>query len=177
MSDDRGPPAGTLKIAALFVAVGAALFLAIDRFGPWQQGGGRSPKPIERLSEAGLDLERTRDGHFYLSGTIDGHRLVFMVDTGASTIAIGRQTAQAIGLGECAPRRYETAAGTVDGCQARAARVEVGGLRLHDVPVAVLPGADDAVLLGMNVLRHFRIEQSGGRMRLTPERGGDPPQR
>ena len=45
--------------------------------------------------------------------------------------------------------------------------MEVAGLRLSDVPVAVLPGGD-TVLLGMNVLRHFRIEQQGGRMRLTP---------
>ncbi len=171
MPEDRGPPAGTLRIVALFLAVGVALFVLIDQFGPWQAGGGRSPKPIERVGDAALELDRTRDGHFYLSGTINDRRLVLMVDTGASTIALGPDDAKRLALGACAPRRYETAAGPVDGCQARAERVEIAGLRLFDVPVAVLPGADGTALLGMNVLRHFRIEQAGGRMRLTPEAG------
>lgn len=171
MSDEGGPPVRALKIIAVFLALGAVVFLAIDRFGPWQSGGGRDPKPIERLSEAGLDLERTRDGHFYLNGSINDRQRVFMVDTGASTIALGREDADALNLSDCRPRRYETAGGVVEGCQARAERVEIGGLRLFDVPIAVLPDADGTVLLGMNVLRHFRIEQSGGRMRLTPEGG------
>jgi predicted aspartyl protease len=45
-------------------------------------------------------------------------------------------------------------------------------LRLSGVPVAVLPG-DNTILLGMNVLRHFRIEQQGREMRLTPAVSGD----
>ena len=45
--------------------------------------------------------------------------------------------------------------------------MEVAGLRVPDVAVAVLPGAD-TILLGMNVLRHFRIEHEGGRMTLVP---------
>ena len=45
--------------------------------------------------------------------------------------------------------------------------VEVAGLRVPEVAVAVLPGSD-TILLGMNVLRHFRIEQHGGRMSLVP---------
>ena len=128
-------------------------------------------RPSERagvaFSEAGALIDRTFDGHFYLTGTINGRELTFMVDTGASTIAIGDTLAGKLDLGPCRPRQYSTASGTVSGCEATADRVEVAGLRLSDVPVAVLPGGD-TVLLGMNVLRHFRIEQQGGRMRLTP---------
>lgn len=164
-----GPSAGTLRIAALFVLAGAVLFLLIDRYGPWQSGGGSRPKPVEQLSADRLQLARTRDGHFYLSGRVNDQPLTFMVDTGASTIALGPSDAARLGLGECRDRRYETAAGTVTGCQARADRVEIGGLRLRDVPIAVIPGADGVVLLGMDVLRHFRIEQQGGRMTLTPD--------
>ena len=112
-------------------------------------------------------LDRTFDGHFYLTGRINGTDVAFLVDTGASTIAIGETLAQQLDLGPCRSRQYSTAAGTVRGCEASASEVEVAGLRLSDVPVAVLPGAD-TVLLGMNVLRHFRIEQQGRQMRLTP---------
>ncbi len=162
-----GPPASVLKRVTFFLVIGAVLFLLFDRFGPFQSGRGYRPRPIETLSAAGTELERTFDGHYYVSGAINGREVAFMVDTGASTVAIGEDLARRLDLGPCRPRRYATAAGTVDGCEARAKTVEVAGLRLPDVAVAVLPGAD-TLLLGMNVLRHFRIEQQDGRMTLVP---------
>jgi clan AA aspartic protease (TIGR02281 family) len=162
-----GPPASVLKRAGFFLVIGAILFVLFDQFGPYQSGRGYRPRPIETVSDAGVVLDRTRDGHYYLTGTINGHEVVFMVDTGASTIAIGDSLARQLELGTCRPRQYATAAGMVSGCEAVAGQVEVAGLRLPDVPVAVLPGGD-TVLLGMNVLRHFRIEQQGRQMRLTP---------
>jgi clan AA aspartic protease (TIGR02281 family) len=167
MSDGAGPPASVLRRAGFFLVVGAVLFVLFDRFGPYQSGRGFRPKPIETLSAAGARLDRTFDGHFYLSGRINGTKVAFLVDTGASTIAIGESLAEQLDLGACQSRRYSTAAGTVTGCEAAARIVEVAGLRLSDVPVAVLPGTD-TILLGMNVLRHFRIEQQAGHMQLTP---------
>ncbi len=141
--------------------------MLFDQFGPYQSGRGYRPRPIETISDAGAILDRTFDGHFYLTGRINGKEVAFMVDTGASTVAIGDTLAQQLELGTCRPRQYVTAAGTVRGCEAVARQVEVAGLRLPDVPVAVLPGGE-TVLLGMNVLKHFRIEQQGRQMRLTP---------
>ncbi len=164
---EGGPPASVLKRAGFFLVIGAILFVLFDQFGPYQSGRGYRPRPIETVSEAGVVLDRTRDGHYYLTGTINGREVVFMVDTGASTVAIGDSLARQLQLGTCRPRQYATAAGTVTGCEAVAGQIEVAGLRLPDVPVAVLPGGD-TVLLGMNVLRHFRIEQQGRQMRLTP---------
>lgn len=164
---EGGPAASVLKRASFFLLVGAILFVLFDRFGPYQSGSGYRPRPIETVSSAGVVLDRTFDGHYYLTGLINGRQVVFMVDTGASTVAIGDSLAEALELGSCRPRQYATAAGTVRGCEAVAAEVEVAGLRLPDVRVAVLPGGD-TVLLGMNVLRHFRIEQQGRQMRLTP---------
>jgi clan AA aspartic protease (TIGR02281 family) len=167
MAGGNGPPASVLKRVGFFLVIGAILFVLFDRFGPYQSGRGYRPRPIETISAAGAVLDRTFDGHFYLTGSINGRQLAFMVDTGASTIAIGESLAEQLSLGSCRSRMYSTAAGTVRGCEAVAAEVEVAGLRLADVPVAVLPGAD-SILLGMNVLRHFRIEQQGRQMRLTP---------
>ncbi|HZH07190.1 MAG TPA: retropepsin-like aspartic protease [Lautropia sp.] len=167
MSDGAGPPASVLLRVGFFLVAGAILFVLFERFGPYQPGRGYHPRPIETLSAAGAVLDRTIDGHFYLSGRINGTSVAFLVDTGASTVAIGETLAEQLDLGACRSRRYSTAAGTVTGCEASARQVEVAGLRLADVPVAVLPGADN-VLLGMNVLKHFRIEQQGRQMRLTP---------
>ena len=164
---ESGPPASVLKRVSFFLIAGAILFVLFDRFGPYQSGGGYRPRPIESVSSGAVVLDRTFDGHYYLTGRINGREVVFMVDTGASTIAIGDSLAGELDLGTCRPRQYATAAGTVHGCEAVAGEVEVAGLRLPDVRVAVLPGGD-TVLLGMNVLRHFRIEQQGRQMRLTP---------
>jgi clan AA aspartic protease (TIGR02281 family) len=167
MDNGAGPPASVLKRVGFFLVVGAILFVLFDQFGPYQSGRGYRPRPIETISDAGAILDRTFDGHFYLTGRINGKEVAFMVDTGASTVAIGDTLAQQLELGTCRPRQYVTAAGTVRGCEAVARQVEVAGLRLPDVPVAVLPGGE-TVLLGMNVLKHFRIEQQGRQMRLTP---------
>lgn len=167
MSDGSGPPASVLKRVGFFLVVGAILFVLFDRFGPYQSGRGYRPRPIETVSSTGAMLDRTFDGHFYLTGRINNREVAFLVDTGASTIAVGETLAKQLDLGACRSRRYTTAAGTVQGCEAVASDVEVAGLRLPDVAVAVLPGSD-TVLLGMNVLRHFRIEQQGRQMRLTP---------
>jgi len=167
MSDGAGPPVSVLKRVGFFLVIGAILFVLFERFGPYQPGRGYRPRPIEAINATGAVLDRTFDGHFYLSGRINGTELAFLVDTGASTVAIGEELAQQLDLGPCRSRRYATAAGTVQGCEASAREVEVAGLRLSDVPIAVLPGSDN-VLLGMNVLRHFRIEQQGRQMRLTP---------
>ena len=167
MTDGSGPPASVLKRVTFFLVIGAILFLLFDRFGPYQSGRGYRPRPIETVSAAGTVLERTFDGHYYVSGAINGREVPFMVDTGASTVAIGEDLARRLDLGPCRPSRYVTAAGTVEGCEARAEPVEVAGLRVPDVVVAVLPGAD-TILLGMSVLRHFRIEHEGGRMTLVP---------
>ncbi len=167
VEDGAGPHTSVLKRVGFFLVVGAVLFVLFDRFGPYQSGSGYRPRPIETVSDAGVVLDRTFDGHFYLSGAINGRNVAFMVDTGASTIAIGDTLAERLDLGTCRPRRYATASGTVGGCEATAEVVDVAGLRLSHVPVAVLPGGD-TVLLGMNVLRHFRLEQQGAQMRLTP---------
>lgn len=153
----------------MVVAIGAVVFFAFEHFGPYQSGRGFRPRPIETVSESGLELRRTLDGHYYASGSINGEPVVFMVDTGASTVSVGQAVADRVGLEGCRPVLYGTAGGTVRGCETRARELSVGGIRARDVRVAVLPTQrEDLALLGMNVLRHFRMDTAGGTMRLTP---------
>ena len=159
----------TLKRATVIVAIGAIVFLLFDRFGPFQSGRGYRPKPIEVVSGGVVELKRTFDGHYYLNGAINGRAVVFMVDTGASTVSVGAALAERLDLGACRPVTYRTAGGSVRGCEARARDLEVAGARLSDQRVAVLPDqSKDLVLLGMSVLKHFRVETEGATMRLTP---------
>jgi aspartyl protease family protein len=128
----------------------------------------RSEAPQQMMAGGGtVTLPRAPDGHYYLTLTIDGTPLRFMVDTGATSVVLSRDDARTLGidpdslayLGEA-----NTANGTV-----RTARVMLNDVRLGEIvderlAASVNDGAMDGSLLGMEYLGRFRIEIDGDRM-------------
>jgi len=116
-----------------------------------------------------LSIPRDARGHFQTEGRIDGQRISFMVDTGASVIALNEKSAARFGL---RPSRGDynatvsTANGTIKAARTRLAMVELGGLVVRDVEAMVLP--DEALsenLLGLSFLSRLkRFEYAGGKM-------------
>ena len=116
-----------------------------------------------------LSIPRDARGHFQTEGRIDGQRIGFMVDTGASVIALNETSAARFGL---RPSRGDynatvsTANGTIKAARTRLAMVEIGGLIVRDVEAMVLP--DEALsenLLGLSFLSKLkRFEYAGGKM-------------
>jgi aspartyl protease family protein len=122
----------------------------------------------QNVTAAGLEIKRSNDGHYYLKGHIDGHPVTFLVDTGASSVAISAQLADEIGLPRCRPVQSRTANGSVTGCLATAGELSFGGYRIERPEINVLPDLRGPALLGMTVLERFRIEQQNGVLRLSP---------
>jgi len=116
-----------------------------------------------------LTLNADRLGHFRTEGRIDGRFVEFVVDTGASLIALRASDAARAGIWP-RPDDYtavvSTANGKIKGAPAKLGRVEVGGITVYDVPALVLP--DDALevnLLGDAFLSRLRrYEYAGGRL-------------
>ena len=116
-----------------------------------------------------LNVSRDARGHFATEGRIDGQRINFMIDTGASVVALNESSAARFGL-RPTPGQYTTAVttanGTVKAAPARLAMVEVGGLLVRDVDAMVLP--DEALsenLLGLSFLSKLkRFEYANGQM-------------
>jgi len=114
-------------------------------------------------------IEPDRRGHFRVEGAVDGRRLDFMVDTGASVVTLTESDAARLGF-HPAPRDYvahlKTANGTVRGAPLRLGMVEIGGLMLRNVQAVVLP--DEALsenLLGLSFLSRLRrFEYREGRL-------------
>lgn len=114
-------------------------------------------------------ISRDGRGHFQAEGRIDGQRIAFMVDTGASVVALNESSAARFGL---RPSRSEynatvsTANGTIKAARARIAMLNVGGLVVRDVDAMVLP--DEALsenLLGLSFLSRLkRFEYANGQM-------------
>ena len=108
-------------------------------------------------------------GHFQAAGQVDGKTINFMVDTGATVVALNESSAAALGL-KPTPADYNASVGTANGsvraARARLATVEVGGVIVHDVDAIVLP--DEALkenLLGLSFLARLkRLEFAEGKL-------------
>jgi aspartyl protease family protein len=133
---------------------------------------GRAPVMSDAQSSAGRRshlIPKDSRGHFSTDGRVDGRRLTFMVDTGASVIALTESSAAQVGI---RPARSDytasvsTANGVVKGARARLVSVDIGGLEVRDVEAMVLP--DNVLsenLLGLSYLSRLRrFEYSGGKL-------------
>jgi aspartyl protease family protein len=116
-----------------------------------------------------LNIRRDGRGHFATDGRIDGQRISFMVDTGASVVALNESSAARFGL-RPTPNQYTsrvaTANGTVKAARTQIAMIDLGGLIVRDVDAMVLP--DEALsenLLGLSFLSKLkRFEYANGQM-------------
>ena len=107
-------------------------------------------------------LQRNSYGHYVSNGTINGHRVTFLLDTGASDIAIPESTADRIELKKGRSMVVKTANGNARAYRTRLDSVALGEIKLYDLNATILPNiTGDEILLGMNFLKHFEITQKG----------------
>ncbi|MDP2804360.1 MAG: retropepsin-like aspartic protease [Gallionellaceae bacterium] len=118
-------------------------------------------------SSNSINLASEQNGNFYAYGKINGFPVKFIVDTGASHVAVSQTLALNSGLTGCIPSTSQTANGTVPTCVTTAAEITIGDHHLRDVIVSILPNSTMEPLLGMSALSQFHIEQKNGLMRLS----------
>ncbi len=107
-------------------------------------------------------------GHFIASGAINGKPVQFMVDTGATMLAMSQSDAQRLGLDLRNARRgmSQTANGTIPVQQLSLTRVRVGEVEISNVDAMVVPAAMPHVLLGNSFLGRFQMRRENDVMRL-----------
>ena len=117
------------------------------------------PKPVQVLANGDLVIERARDGHFYTPGAINGHEVMFLVDTGASLVSVSEPFAQAAGLHGGTSTTFHTANGPRAGRVVAGAEIVVGPMRVSNVRVGVGLDLGDnrQALLGQSFLSRFDI--------------------
>jgi aspartyl protease family protein len=128
-----------------------------------------SSQTVAQAGIRSISIPRDDRGHFATDGRIDGQRINFMIDTGASVVALNEKSAARFGLRPSSSEYnaiVSTANGTIKAARARIARMEVGELIVRDVEAMVLP--DEALsenLLGLSFLSKLkRFEYANGRM-------------
>jgi len=131
----------------------------------------RRENPNQTVETSRLDdavevrLTRNRMGHYVATGRINGERVRFILDTGATHVAVGQDLADELGL-QRGPAGYtKTANGTIVTYRTVLERVQLGGIEISDVTATInprMPGGD--VLLGMSFLKQLEMIQRGEKL-------------
>jgi aspartyl protease family protein len=117
-----------------------------------------------------VDLPKAPDGHFYLSAVVNGQRIRFVVDTGASQIVLTQGDARKAGFNPATlsfTDRAMTANGMVLTAPVSLQSLEFAGFRDEGVSASVNGGDLDTSLLGMSYLKRYRMTLDGDTLTLA----------
>jgi len=117
---------------------------------------------VEKNGEQQVVLTRNRFGQYITDGKINGQKVVFMIDTGASDISIPIAVANRLNLTKGREVEYETANGTATAFQTRLNSVSIAGIKKNQVRASINPNVDyEEILLGMSFLNDLEFTQQG----------------
>lgn len=122
-------------------------------------GGGRGTR---------ISLTESSGGHFMTPGQINGRAVQFMVDTGATHIAMSMLDADRAGISYKTGQRVRmtTANGEAEGFRIKLNSVRVGDVELYDIDAVVTPQPMPFVLLGNSFLGRFQMKRENNLMTL-----------
>jgi aspartyl protease family protein len=168
-----------MRFIITFVAIALVAGIIVPQFAsqlytpraPNKLLAARPTTPVEPVSSNPDSVVVAPDaiGHFRVEGRVDGRYLQFVVDTGASVVALTAEDAAILGIrpAEMDFRALvKTANGTVRAAPIQLNMIEVGNLMVRDVAAMVLPdGALSENLLGLSFLSRLRhFEYTDGKM-------------
>lgn len=189
-------PAGAAEIGLVGVFPGKAAVLVIDGGAPTTVRVGRTAHGVSVVSadetQAVVEVEGKRrtlrlgqyassandderqkatlaadpNGHFFAQGQVNGGSVRFLVDTGATLIALPGSIADRLGIDYRMGRRgmIQTAAGPALAYKVKLDEVRLGGIRLRNVDAVVLQSGLGVALLGMSFLNRVEMQRDGQSM-------------
>ncbi|SUD42561.1 transporter [Pseudomonas fluorescens] len=156
------PPGKRAGRVLMFVAWGAGLFLATRFFGQWEA---RQENPNAVVTS------QQHEGYIEVKLVGNGQPVDFMLDTGATDVAVPAELAERLGLKRGLQVTLSTANGRSQGYRTHLDRLQLGDIVLQDVRALVAPGlGGEQVLLGMSALKQLEFTQRGGTLLLRQTR-------
>lgn len=159
---------GKGMIVASWLLLLGLLTLLFDGILDKQRNPNRQPQAIEDAGTVGVSLQRNRQGHYLASGEVNGREVTFLVDTGATDIAVPEGLALQLGLRKGIQLNSSTANGWTQAWSTVIDEVRLGPIVRHKVQASILPNMSDSeILLGMSFLREMELVQRDGKLRIT----------
>jgi aspartyl protease family protein len=160
--------AWAIRLLALWGCVAVAGYLALTEDWLGIQGEPSTPiaaaavappaSPAKRPVGNSMTIAADRSGHYLLTADVNGTPVRFLVDTGASMIALTPEDARAAGFDRDQldfSRRVQTANGTAKFAAVTLREIRLGALSLNDIDAAVIGSPGGISLLGMNFLKQL----------------------
>ncbi len=128
--------------------------------------------PVPEPPATDAQVLKSPDGHYWAEGQVDGTRVRFLVDTGATSVALTSEDAQRLGF-DPAALKYDVPVHTANGeshaARIRLANLSIAGARVEDVEAMVVDHGLSTSLLGMSYLgRLQRFEATQQALILRP---------
>ncbi|MCO4756452.1 MAG: retroviral-like aspartic protease family protein [Oceanospirillaceae bacterium] len=112
-------------------------------------------------------LKRNAYGHYVAPGLINDVPVIFMLDTGATSISIPKSVADTMQLRQRGSSMVNTANGSITVHNVRLDSVSLGSITLNDMRAHINPYMEgNTVLLGMSFMKHLEMVQKGDTLRL-----------
>ena len=112
-------------------------------------------------------LQRNRQGHYVSSGAINGVSVTFLLDTGATDVAIPTGLARLAKLNQGIETQASTANGVISVYSTQVDELKLGNIILHDIDASITPSlGGDTILLGMSALKQLEFTQRGSTLTL-----------
>jgi len=123
---------------------------------------------VNQYGNPEVTLLRNKYGHYVATGEINDQSVTFLLDTGATLVAITEHIANELDLQKGASFLSETANGSSVSYRTSIARLALGDIVMTNVPASISSGMEfDEILLGMSFLKHLKMTQQGKELTLS----------
>jgi aspartyl protease family protein len=143
-----------IAIVGALSAVGAAK--AVVSLDDLRQPDLRGPAPaVASVDDGAAQIVKAADGHFWAEAKVDGRAVRFLIDTGATAVALSQTDAQRLGIDTKTLNysyRVMTASGETRAAAVKLASISVAGAQVRDVEALVVEKGLETSLLGMTYL-------------------------
>ena len=163
-----GKSIGQGMLIACFTLGLVALTVFFDGWLENQSNPNQSPQSSQTSSGIReVVLQRNRQGHYVSSGAINGVPVTFLLDTGATDVAIPSELARLARLNRGFETQAFTANGVISVYSTQVDELELGNITLHDIDASITPSmGGDTILLGMSALKQVDFTQRGSTLTL-----------
>jgi len=168
---NQKPPGRSIGKGMLIVSFSLGLMaLTIFFNGVLQSQSNPNSEPEFSETDNGIKevvLQRNRQGHYVANGTINGVPVTFLLDTGATDVAIPAAIARKAGLNQGYISQAATANGIIQVYSTILDELQLGNIRLHDIKASITPSMEgETILLGMSALKQIEFMQRGSNLTL-----------